>query len=228
MSSGKAAGSLGKPALTYVEECNMERRLGRSLGTETDAKSLSWGKLIESRAFDTLGLEYSLCSDVTLDHPEIKFWKGSPDATKKKNETVCDIKCPITLKSFCQLVDPYYENGKLIHDGLTIEAVRMNHDQGDKYFWQIVSNAVLTGAKYGELIVYVPYESELEDIREMASSAVDGNEYAKWVYWATNEQLPFLKDAGHYKNINVIKFDILPRDVAALTNRVLECGKLLQ
>src|SRR5690348_4298240 len=219
--SGRAKGSFGAPFYSYIEECNMERRLGRAIENEVDAKPTSWGKLLEPRAFNILGLEYKLCSSETLSHGEIEFWKGSPDSVKN-GDTVADIKAPMTLKSFCQMVDPYYEDFKLIHDGLSIEAVRANHKDGDKYFWQIVSNAILTGSKVGELIVYMPYQSELEAIKTMASSAGEMGEYTKWVYFAQDGELPYLLDGGFYKNLNVISFPIMKRDIDFLTERVLE------
>lgn len=221
MSNGKAAGSFGAPFYEYIEEKRMERRLHRSLTADVDARATSWGKLVEKRCFDVLPIDYTLCSDVTLSHPEISYWKGTPDAVT--TEAVADVKSPSTLKSFCQLVDPYYEKGKLIHEGLTIEAVRENHRDGDKFFWQIVSNAILTGATKGELIVYAPYLDELEDIRKMA----DGNPKLYWLQFGTDEELPYLIRGGHYKSLNVITFDILQRDKDALTERVLEAGKLL-
>jgi hypothetical protein len=228
--NGKAKDTWGAPVFTYIEECNMERRLGMALENEIDAKPTSWGKLIEKRPFDILGLEYQLCSDETLSHPEIDFWKGSPDVKKyieSKLHKIGDLKCPMTRKSFCQMVDPYYENGLQVYPGLTIEAVRANHKEGEKYFWQIVSNAAIAGVNYGELIVYIPYKSELEAIRTLASSAGELGEYTKWIYYALDEQLPHILDGGHYKNVNVIEFDILPRDVDFLKKRVLECGEKL-
>lgn len=221
MKPGKAKGSFSVDSYTYIEECNMERRLLRSLDNETDARPLSWGKLVERRAFDILGIEYTLCSSKTIQHPDIPWWVGSPDATTIP--AVGDLKCPMTLKSFCQMLDPYYENGNLVHEGMTIEAVRENHKDGDKFFWQIVSNGVLTGKKKGQLIIYVPYLKELEAIRQLA----DGNPDCYWIQFGGDEKLPYLIEGGHYKNINVIEFDILQRDVDALTERVLECGKLL-
>lgn len=221
MKSGRAKGSYSVDAQTYIDECNRERRLKRSIEVQTDARPLTWGKCVEKRAFDVLGLEYTLCSNLTLQHPTIPYWLGSPDATTI--ETVDDIKCPMTLTSFCQLVDPYYDNGRLVHEGLTIEAVRENHRDGDKFFWQIVSNAILTGKKKGELIIYVPYLDELEEIKTLA----DGNPDYYWIWSSDNEKLPYLVREGEYKNVNVIQFDIMQRDVDALTERVLECGKLL-
>jgi hypothetical protein len=221
MKPGKSKGSFSVDSQTYIDECNRERRLMRSIEVQTDARPLTWGKCVERRAFNVLGLDYTLCSDKTIQHPDIPFWLGSPDATTIP--AVSDLKCPLTLTSFCQMIDPYYEGKNLIHDGLTIEAVRENHKDGDKFFWQIVSNGVLTGKKKGQLIVYVPYLDELDEIKTIA----DGNPDYYWIWAAEQEKLPYLIRGGHYKNINVIEFDIMERDVNALTNRVLECGEQL-
>lgn len=207
---------------TYIKECNQERRLGRAIENQVHARPLTWGKCVEKRAFHALGLDYTLCSTTTLQHPTIPWWTGSPDATTKT--VVSDLKCPMTLGSFCDMIDPYYdEKGRLIHEGLTIEAVRANHKDGDKFFWQIVSNGVLTGKRIGQLIVYVPYEDELESIKTLA----DGNPDYYWIWSADNEDLPYLLKGGHYKNVNIIEFPIMQRDIDLLTSRVLECGEKL-
>ncbi len=221
MKSGKAKGSRSVDFYTYVNEVNQERRLKRSIEVQTDARPLSWGKCVERRAFDVLGLEYTLCSNVTLLHPEIDYWAGSPDAID--SEAVSDLKCPMTLISFCNMVDPFAKEGKVIHDGLTIEAVRENHKDGDKFYWQIVSNAILTKKNKGKLIVYVPYFEELEEIKTIA----DGNPDYYWIWSSDNEKLPYLVREGDYKNVNVIQFDILQSEKDLLTETVLEAGKLL-
>lgn len=222
MKPGKGEGTYSVDSQTYIDECNRERRLGRSIEVQTDARPLTWGKCVEKRAFNVLSTDYTLCSQVTIRHPEIEFWLGSPDATTQT--IVSDLKCPLTLTSFCQMVDPFYDKkGRLIHEALTIEAVRENHRDGDKFFWQIVSNGVLTGKRKGQLIVYVPYEEELDEIKTIA----DGNPDYYWIWAAENEKLPYLIKGKHYKNVNVIEFDILDRDIEALTNRVKECGESL-
>lgn len=226
MSNGKAKGTLGKPAWTYIAERNMERNLQRPLENETTAKALSWGKLVEKRVFELLGTEYQLVSSETIMHPTIPFWSGSPDANKfDEGRTVGDIKSPLTLKSFCQLVAPLYGN----LTGLSaIEYIRENHDDGDKFYWQLVSNAILTDSKYGELIVYVPYLSELEEIREMVRMMDDAKQYRYyWINNAQDDELPWLKEGGYYKNLNVIRFPIPQEDKDALTERVLTCGQYL-
>lgn len=227
MANGRKKGEMGKPALTYIEEKNMERRLGRSLDNEINARSLTWGQLIEKRVFELLGTEYQLVSQETMTHKLFNFWAGSPDANKyDEGKTVVDIKSPLTLKSFCKLVNPLY-------DGLSgieaINLVRENHPQGEDYYWQLVSNSILTESKFAELIIYVPYLSELQAIRTFASEYDIESSYR--YYWVTNaqdEELPYLLDDGFYKNINVIRFEVPESDKQELTNRVIQASGMLK
>jgi len=206
--NGKVKGSFGVPALTYINEKNMERRLGRSLKEDTDSKPTDWGTCCEPYVFTLLGLEYSTISKQSIQHPDIDFWAGTPDSICYGHEnTVVDIKCPFTLKSFCQLVDGWEQGG--------ITGLRDNHKDGDKFYYQLVSNACLTGCNYGELIVFCPYENEL--------GAID-----KLLYpWMAYSELPFLIAGRHYKNLNKFRFDIPEADKKALTDRVIEAGKML-
>lgn len=216
--------------LTYLNQCNMERRLQRSLTDESRAKPLTWGSLGEKRVFDILGTEYRLCSHETLKHPEIDYWLGSPDAEKfDAGKTIVDVKCPFTLTSFCNLVDDYVVNGEVVHKGGTIEAVMNNHSDGLKYFWQLVSNGIITGSQFAELIVYMPYQHELEDLRELARNSDEGiqSKFA-WINYATDDELPFLIEGGFYKNINIIRFEIPRTAKDLLKQRLLLAGKYLK
>lgn len=221
MKPGKVAGSYSVDADTYIYECNLERKLKRSIDKEIDSRAPTWGNCVERRGFDQLGIEYRLCSQETIQHPDISWWAGTPDALT--TSTVADIKCPFTLLSFCQLLDPYIEKGKIIHDGMTIQAVRENHKDGDKFYWQLVSNGILTKRDYARLIVYCPYLDELEEIKTLA----DGNPDYYWIWASDNEKLPYLLRDGLYKNLNVIEFEIPKEDKQRLTDRVVECGKKL-
>jgi hypothetical protein len=217
----KSGKGFGKPALTYIQETNFERKLGRSLTDEVNARPLLWGKLLEERVFQLLGLEYTLTSKDTIVHPEIPFWAGSPDGGKyQPQKTVIDIKCPITLKSFCQLVDAAKAGG--------IDQVRKDHKDGEKYYWQLVSNAILMGCDHAELIVYMPYYSELQDIRTMCSM-LPGDQIGKhyWIANALDDELPYLVDGGHYRNLNVIAFEVPAGDKKLLTDCVLRAGEML-
>lgn len=218
LSVAKDKVGFGKPALTYIAEKNMERRLGRSLTIESNAHALTWGRLVEKRAFDLLGTEYKLCSQDTIEHKELgKIWSGSPDLVKYDDGgTVVDIKCPITLKSFCQFAD--CEN---------IEQIREEHPDGEDYYWQLVSNAILTESQFAELIVYCPYQSELQEIRDMASNYEGDQNKVAWINWSGDMDLPYLPDGGYYKNFHIIRFEVPYNDMLLLTEKVLAAGKLL-
>ncbi len=225
LSVGKDKKSPGAPYFTYIEEKNMERRLQRSLSDASYAHPLMWGKVVEKWVHELLGTEYIFCSEETLSHPTIPFWKGSPDG-KKMDGTVTEIKSPWTLKSFCQLVQPLY-------DGLTgmaaMNVIRDNCKDGEKYYQQIVSNAILTDSKYAELIVFCPYKSELEGIRDICSDAPpELLSKLSFINFGSNDELPYLNDGGYYKNLNVLRFEVLQEDKDLLTQKVIEAGKLLQ
>src|SRR3954467_9148443 len=84
--------SWGKPALTYIEEKNLERKMGVSLETETYTQDMAWGTFLEQRVHNMLGLEYKLSSSETDRHPTIEFWCGSKDLIVA-GEKISDIKC---------------------------------------------------------------------------------------------------------------------------------------
>lgn len=209
----------GGAALSYIEECNIERRLGRSLSDESRAKPITWGKLLERRCFDLLPLNYALSSQETIIHPTIPYWVGSPDG-EKEPDTVVEMKCPFTLKSFCTLVQPLY-------DGLSgidaMNKIRETHQDGEKFYQQCISNAILKRKRFVELIIYMPYKSELEEIKLMAMDS----EIGYWIWAALENELPFLMDGGYYQNINIIRFEPPESDRRLLTERVLDGGKLL-
>lgn len=219
MSNGKTKGSFGQPALTYIKEKNMERRLSRCLTNEVDARPTSWGNLCETRAFELLDISYRLSSKETYQHPEIPYWTGSPDGDHFFEDHSCDavfdIKCPHTLKSFCTLVDSWQSGG--------MDVIRSEHRDGEKYYWQLVSNACIRNREYAELIVYAPYQSELEEIRKLA----DGNPKYYWIWSSLDEELPYLIEGAHYKNLNVMRFKVPEEHKELLTVRVQAAGELL-
>ena len=220
----------GAPAKTYMEETNIERYLDDAIDSEVDSKPTSWGLLCEPRVHDLLGLDYRYTSDQTTAHPTIPYWVGSADGFREIAErTAIDIKCPMTKKSFAKLVLPLYlgysgiEVMYAIRDGFNHEGFEYaKHTDGAKYYWQIVSNAIINGCEWGELIVYMPYQSEL---LEIGNAAMDDPAY-KWLQYSPNS-VPFLKDGGFFKNLNVIRFKIPQADKEFLTERVLKAGESL-
>lgn len=235
---GKAKGTLGEAAWTYIHECNMERNLGRSIETEINARAITWGQLVEKVVFDILPTQYQLVSKETMFHPEHDFWAGSPDAVKlDEGQTVGDIKSPLTLKSFCQLVYPIYNGFSGIeamniirfgHVGKDGTVLAKKHKDGEKFYWQLVSNAIITESQYAELIVYAPYKDELEAIKETAHNLDSEKQYRyNWINNAQEDELPFLIRGGYYQNLNIIRFEVPEADKIRLTSKALLCSKYL-
>ena len=141
----------GAPALTYIKEKQLELRLGRSLSTETNSKTTNWGTFLEAIAFDKMGLEFSLVSKQRYAHKYVDRWVGMPDILNA--DLVGDIKCPFTLKAFCEVVDAMSED----NPGEALKSLTGQGETGSHYYWQIVSNAILCDRDVGGLFVYVPY-----------------------------------------------------------------------
>ena len=226
----------GAPALTYIKQVAWERNLGRALNNEQDARSTTWGNLVEKRAFDVItDLDYKLVSNVRLFHPSIDGWSGMPDILtgnfdgevitwKGGKKIVADLKSPWTLNSFCTQIEAAQEGWAVYKE------------ECPEYYWQLVSNAILTGATEIEAIIYVPYKWELEEIKQMAvlkaneESEKTGKLCYKYNFIISGEEdeLPCLIEGRKYKNLNIFRFPLIEADVVELTNCVTEAVKMLK
>lgn len=204
-------GGFGKPALTYIQEKQWEMLLGRELVSDKDTRPTSWGLHNEQRVFDLLPLEYRLEIHKRYFHKDNAFWCGSPDIVA---EDFCgDIKCTWSLKSFCEGVDSFGNIEKF-------------KDVKPEWYWQIVSNCILTEKKHGEIVIYCPYKKELKEIKDDANQSAHPA-YA-FISFLDDEQLPYLHEGGFYKNLNQWRFEIPLTDIEFLTQRVTEATALVQ
>ena len=212
---GRKAGEFGAPALTYIKEKRFERKLKRSINTEATSRPIIWGKFLESRVHSLLSLSYKYVFDETIKHPNFDFWSGSPDLINEEEDLVADIKCP-QPKAFCELIESCNE-GK--------ESLKENSPE---YYFQLVSNAILTNKKFAELIIYMPYESELDEIREEAAT-IDTAEPWKYRFIAEvdKSELAYLPDNSDYKNLNVFRFEVTEEDKQFLTDKVIKANQLI-
>lgn len=208
---------------SYLEECNMERELMRSVDKEENARQLTWGKLCETYLFGSiglLGLEYRASGNTTRVHKYYNWWSGSEDGEFENG--VLELKCPYTIKSF-------YKFSKAIQkdDIAAIRDVKIGTSKdGEKYYWQMVSNACLLDVDYAEFCVYMPFEIELDAIRETSGLMENINDYA-WVNWSNNDQLPHLKVNGVLSNLSKLRFEVPKKDKEALIKKVIEFGSRL-
>lgn len=215
MKNDKTGKGIGAPGLAYIEEKRLEMRLGRSVDVETYSKTTAWGTLIQYRVFDMLPFGYEFVGNKTYLHPSVTNWSGSPDLIVPKKK-VGDIKC-------------YYpKNFASTADVLMKQDVALFREECPEEYWQLVSNAIINKVPVAEAVLYMPYYSELEEIREFASN-YEGED--QWHYRFIAEEpsscLPYLPDGGHYQNLVRFEFEVPKEDIDALTARVLQAKKLL-
>lgn len=213
VSNGVAKGSVGKPFISYVAEKKRERRLGRSLKIEKNSRATLWGKFLEEYVHELLPMGYEYISSKSIQHPTIKEWVGSPDNRNVMESVVADTKC-YEPDNFCQYVDCLSEAVK----NNDTETFKKEHPEE---YWQLVSNAIIIGADFIEAIVFMPYESELPDIRQMAENYDNFDQYRfRFISESPKEELPYLIDGGYYKNLNIFRFKVPQADKDLLTLRV--------
>ena len=222
----------GEAGLTYILETNIERMLDDTIDAEFDSKPTSWGTHLEQFVFGKLGLDYTSQTDVTIQHPTIEYLCGSPDGfhEDETERAVIDFKAPFTKKSFVQLVLPLYcgltgfEAMNALRNGFTHNGFDYpKHKEGEKYYYQLVSNAIITGCDFAELIVYMPYTMDLAAIK----LAADGIPSLYWMNFTDESAIPCIKDDGKFKDVNIYRFKIPAEDKELLTEKVLLAGKLL-
>lgn len=214
--TGKGENGFGAAAITYIKEKNLERKLGRSIKTETYAKAMAWGNLIERFVFEEkLGLEYEIHSKTTDVHPTINYWAGSKDLIVRGIK-VGEIKC----------YEP--KNFAIYTDALLTGDVEIIKKECPEEYWQIVSNAIINQVPKGEAITYIPYRKELPLIREYASN-YDGADQWKYRFIAEADEdaLAYIPDNGYYKDLNRFEFEIPQKDIDLLTENVKKAGAML-
>lgn len=229
--SGKEPGA---PFYTYVEERVMMRFFKRRLEKDVETLPMAWGKLCEKVVHDMLPFKYTMQSEISYIHERYDEWLGTPDGTIKvdgKVDTITDIKCPSSLKAFYNLVSGLYDfdgvevKKKTIVDGNElIKSIRKNSKEGEKYYWQLVSNACIMKAKFAELIVFVPYYEQLEEIKIYNSSLDEP-------YWSVErakiDELPYIYEESGIENLNIIRFEIPLEDKIFLEQRVKKAIELI-
>lgn len=227
MSKGRGNWSLentGAAFASYVKEKRWERRMGTSLSTSVNARPTIWGTYMEKKAFDGLPFDYKLVSQERFKHQEIDCWTGAPDYFK--GDVVGDLKSPWTRNSFCELVD--------IIETQDPEELKANKPM---YYWQLISNAILSERKQCELKVFMPTKQRLEKIREEIENEdfhegdVFGGKLSPdkvaFIALANIQELPYLPEDSKYDSMYTLTFTPPHDDLELLTARLTMAQKQL-
>lgn len=206
---------------TYIREKIYEKRFKSCLDSDAYSPQMAWGNLMEMYVYSILGLEYEISSKATELHPKYgDFWAGSSDmkvTSGGKVSVISEIKC-YWKKAFAEYVDCILQ-----------EDVAKFRDEFPKEYWQIVSNACINDADYGEAVCFMPYESEHPEIIDIIDG-FEGEDLWKYRFVAERsiKALPFLPDDGYYQNVNKFRFKIPLADKMLLTTRLIEANEVLK
>lgn len=207
---------------SYIIKKAQQYHIGKELDSTEKGKAVKWGLFVEHWLMherpDILGLNYTLTPKSTLFHPKhADIWAGSPDGYNNTTDAVIDLKCPFTLTSYADFA--ICKN---------ISQVRAKHTDGEKYYWQIVSNCAILGKTKGELIIYVPTITELEEIVHYAIHGdIDDQHLYTFINYALDGELPYITDKCKFGNKISFEFDIPASDFELLENKAKLAGDIL-
>lgn len=196
-------------AQTYIEEKRHERNLGRSLDMGSYSRAATWGLFLETYVYEHfMGLDYTIQASETTVNPNIDYHAGSTDLLIK-GKLVSDMK-GYGPRKFCAMVDCFNKND------LTLFKKKFKQE-----YFQLVSNALIHDVDTAESIVYMPTESELEEIKEMAYEydGVDQWKY-RFIYESPNHELAYIPNGSKYKSLNKYRFEVPDEDKQLLIDRL--------
>ena len=196
---------------TYIQAKRYEKKIGRSLNTETNAKPISWGNYFEKYCFDNIGLEWQLVSKTRWTHPTLP-WSGMPDVISK--DGIGDIKSPYTLLSFCQQLECFGD----------IEKYRQ---EVPEYYWQLVSNAILCDKNIATAILFMPKLSDITIAKEDIVANYDSYKNISWFLYAEQNEIPYLPDECTIPNVNEWTFEVPEEDKLLLIDRIKLASELI-
>ena len=215
MTKDKSGKKFGAPGIKYIKQVGYEIKLGRAVGSDFDSKQTSWGHFNERRVFNLLPTSYQFVANDRLFHHEIKHYSGVPDYLDGIY-TVADCKCPFNMEKFCDKME-------------ALKSIETFREDFPEDYWQLISNIILLRAnginiKFIEAINYVPYKSELQEIRDLA----EDNAKMKWLSYTDDDGLPWIRDGGNYTNLNRHRFEVIEKDVDELQEQILKAVELLK
>jgi len=205
---------------TYAKEKMFERKLGRSLEQSFFSQDAVWGSFLEPRVFENLPMNYQIIHKETFVHQNYNFLVGTPDFVIEGLK-VSELKC-FGLKNFAS-----YVSALLTEDP---EYIKEEHP---KEYWQIISNATILEVDKGEAIVYMPFESEMAEIRGLAE---DPDYYSslglqgwqvRFIIEKSNKDLSVLPNDSSFKNLNIFEFEIPKQDKEFLIERAIMANNLI-
>lgn len=205
----KAHKNPGKPFYTYIEERRKQRRAKKGFASQGSVAT-KWGNYFEPLAFQRYkqvsGLHLISYSNYQTDFKTSPLANhgGTPDFSSFDSSIAGSIKCPFTESAFIDLFDLCVEQDP-----------ELFKKENPDYFWQLLSDSIVLGAKECHLVPYMPYEDEVMDL-------VSDSEF----YWLQNP--PGLRRDTEFTDIKSWVFEPPKEDIAFLSERIEMANKELE
>lgn len=212
---------------TYVEEVFSEHLLDADASVKVDVKAMRWGKLMEVVAVDLLfpdSFDIHYDSEEPIINKDNPFHAGTPDFIN--GDTVGEVKC--------------YYNKKfaLLTHCINQKNVDLFRNKFPSEYYQIVSNSILTGCKYGMIVTFLPKDETLNRVMDWISDPkwLENKKLSPDYVFMTDDydkgHLPCLGENAKIDQLNTFKFEVPQEDKDFLTERVelaeVELKKLLK
>lgn len=219
--SGNGKYGFGAGAITYFKKKVMELEYCRGVELPVNKWEMLWGKVWEVWVHWQLGNDYELCLDQTVIHPKHSFWSGSKDfgfIPKPKAKGVSELKA-------YQLVN-HYDYTKCLQQ----KSIELFKKQFKDEYWQIISNAILDAADYGEAIAFMPTLENLLEMRKLITNSdyltknMKETDPGKYMFMVTRDvlDLPFIPDGSTVPSMTKFRFEIPMADKVFLTERFMK------
>lgn len=218
---------------TYLEELRIFRLFNQQ-DVEKDVFNFKWGHLLENYLHDKTDhfkgyINQNMEDEATVFSAINELHCGTPDQYTVQDESIVmsETKCPVTLKGLYNLIFPFYTKGyyEEVSGNEAIELIKSKSKDGKKYFWQIISNAILieehlgVSCDYGELTAFMPYSTDIPKVVSYSEEFFTSEYYP--ILFGTSGTLPCLKasqdnedsfddleDRFPVRDIHKIRFDI--------------------
>ena len=198
------------PRKTYIEEVQLERQIKVSINDASNSRAANWGSILEHYVAEKhLPIGWHAWEYGTVKHTELEYYSGTPDISS--TDGVGDIKC-FGRKKFGQIAN--------LAAGNDISDLKAKFPE---IYWQITSNAVLTGATKCLLVCFMPTESELEDVRNwVASYEIDEEWKYRFIVESDKSELPHQSDDSDFSSVILWEWNLIQEDANNIVETIKE------
>lgn len=193
---------------TYKEEKELERKIKMAIKEDVGSRSSNWGTIMEYYVNENyLPIGWNAWTSGTIESKEFENWSGTPDIYSE--DAIGDIKC-YGRKKFAQMASV-----------IALNDLEIFKKQFPDTYWQLTSNAALADKNKCMVLIYLPYEKELDDIANwVANYEIDHPWKYRFISESESWELPCQSNDSDFDNVITFEWYLVKEDVEALKNEL--------